>query len=107
MLILKSFLKDFLAHLSLSDQCVGSSSIYVGCRNVKQRHLLSESVYIHFCAAMELNCCQCLEVDAEIVVIDITRCSYSFDLQKLDICWHEEIMLPLLTAVMGKSVSPF
>lgn len=107
MLILKSFLKDFLTHSSLSDQCVGSSSTYIGCRMEKQRQLLSESVYIHFCAAKELSCCQRLEVDAEIVVIDITCCSYSSGLQKLDSCWHEGITLLLLTAVMGRSLSPF
>lgn len=95
-----------MAHLALSDQCVGSSSVHIGCRNEKQRQLLSETVYVFFCTAEELSCCQWLEESAEIVAIDITRCSYSSDLQKLDGCWHGEILLPLLTAVMGNSLSP-
>lgn len=96
-----------MAHLSLSDQSVGGSSVRIGCRSKKQRQVLPESVYVRFCAAEELSSCQRLEVAAEIVAIDITHCSYSFDLQKRDGCWHGEIVLPELTAGMGNSLSPF
>lgn len=81
--IQKASRKGFFLYLSLSDQCVGSSSKHIGCRNEKQRELLCESVCAHFWASEELSCCQHWEEAAKIVVTDITCCSYSFDLERL------------------------
>lgn len=110
--IFKKHPERFLACLSLADKCVGSNSIHIGSRNKKQRELLCESVCALFCASEELSCCQHWEVAAEIVVTDITCCSYSFDLERLDgagvgwqccCCWllsWETVCHPLISLVI-------